>query len=287
MPFCPDCGTKVSEETQFCPECGKRLIKPQSEQSTTSEAQEETEAAEPEALGAEMKRDIRGWGFGLIVIGVIHIVFLESLDPIWGGILIAIGVSCLLIIRRGMYIVIGIGIMLAGIMNILFTQFGGWTIFGVFQIGFGIYQIHKFRKYGGIQPIRTQDYDKAIELNPDNADAYYKRGDAYDEMGEYGKAIADYNKAIELDPNHTLAYYNRGCAYGEIGAYDKAIADYNKAIELNPNDALAYYNRGLAYREKGEVPKVVSDLEKCISLSTDPELTKDAQQALYEIKNSP
>jgi len=131
------------------------------------------------------------------------------------------------------------------------------------------------------------DYNKAIELAPDSADVYYNRGDAYDEMGEYGKAIADYNKAIELDPNHTLAYYNRGCAYGEIGAYDKAIADYNKAIELNPNDALAYYNRGFAYREKGEVPKLVSDLEKCISLSTDPELTKDAQQALYEIKNSP
>ena len=25
MPFCPDCGTKVSEETRFCPECGRRL----------------------------------------------------------------------------------------------------------------------------------------------------------------------------------------------------------------------------------------------------------------------
>jgi len=25
MPFCPDCGTKVSEDTQFCPECGRPL----------------------------------------------------------------------------------------------------------------------------------------------------------------------------------------------------------------------------------------------------------------------
>ena len=130
------------------------------------------------------------------------------------------------------------------------------------------------------------DYNKAIESAPDSADVYYNRGDAYDEIGEYGKAIVDYSKAIELDPNHTLAYYNRGCAYGEIGAYDKAIADFNKAIELNPNDALVYYNRGLAYHEKGEVPKAVSDLEKCIELSTDPELTKGAQQALSEIKNS-
>jgi len=131
------------------------------------------------------------------------------------------------------------------------------------------------------------DYNKAIELASDSADAYYNRGDAYDRMGEYGKAIADYNKAIELDPNHASAYYNRGCAYGEIGAYDKAVADYNKAIELNPNDSLAYYNRGLACSKRGEVPKAVSDLEKCIELSTDPELTKDAQQELRKIKKSP
>jgi len=167
----------------------------------------------------------------------------------------------------------------------------------------------------------TTDYDGAIELGPDNADAYYKRGDAYDEMGEYVKAITDYDKAIELDPNHALAYYNRGCAYGEIGEYGKAIIDYDKVIELRPNHVLAYYNRacayneigeydkaitdysktieldpddadayhsrGLAYRKKGEVPKAVSDLEKCIRLSSDPELTKNAQQALLEIKNSP
>jgi len=107
------------------------------------------------------------------------------------------------------------------------------------------------------------------------------------EEEESGKAIADYNKAIELAPNHPSAYYNRGCAYAEIGAYDEAIADYNKAIELNPNDSLAYYNRGLACSKRGDVPKAVSDLEKCIELSTDPELTKDAQQALREAKKSP
>ena len=130
-------------------------------------------------------------------------------------------------------------------------------------------------------------YDKAIQLNPSNADAYYNRGDAYDEMGEYGKAIADYSKAIELAPNHAPAYYNRGCAYGEIGAYDKAIADYTKAIGLNPNDSLTYYNRGLAYSKRGELPRALSDLEKCIELSTDPELTKDAREALNEMRDSP
>lgn len=133
----------------------------------------------------------------------------------------------------------------------------------------------------------AREFDKAIELNPDNADAYFNRGDAYGEIGEYEKAIADYSKAIELKPSDASAYFNRGDAYGEIGEYGKAIVDYSKAIELNPGDADTYYNRGLAYQEKGEVPKAVSDIEKCIGLSTDRELTKAAQQTLRKIKISP
>ena len=120
----------------------------------------------------------------------------------------------------------------------------------------------------------------------ESADAHYKRGDAYDETGEYDKAITSYSKAIELDPNHALSYYNRGCAYGETGEYEKAIADFSKAVELDPNNASAYYNRGLAYYEKGGIPKAVSDLEKCIELSTDPRLIKDAKQALFEMGHS-
>jgi tetratricopeptide (TPR) repeat protein len=100
-------------------------------------------------------------------------------------------------------------------------------------------------------------------------------------------SIADYNKPIELARDNADAYYKRGNDYYEMGEYSKAIADYDKAIELRPNHLSAYYNRGLAYRKKGEVPKAVSDLEKFIGLSTDPELTKAAEQALSEMKYSP
>ena len=171
MPFCPSCGKEVSEGMKFCPKCGKRLIKTQNEQpatsvlhrevstkhedlvpqtsavNTSSEAQEETKAAQLETLGAEMKRDLRGWGFGLVGIGIISIVFSTFLDPVWGGILIAVGVLCFRIKRRGMYIVVGIVLMLAGIMNIFGVESGRWTIFGVFQIGLEIYEIRKFWKY--------------------------------------------------------------------------------------------------------------------------------------------
>jgi hypothetical protein len=134
---------------------------------------------------------------------------------------------------------------------------------------------------------QAREFNAAIELNPDNADAYFNRGDAYDEIGEYEKAIADYSKAIELKPGDALAYFNRGNAYGEIREYGKAIADYSRVVELNPGDADTYYNRGLAYQEKGELAKAAGDLEKCIELSADSELAKAAQQALRKIENPP
>jgi hypothetical protein len=114
----------------------------------------------------------------------------------------------------------------------------------------------------------------------------YKRHDDYDEMGGYDKVITSYSEDIETNPNKAYAYYTRGDFFYKTDEYDLAIPDYSKAIQFNPNYGRAYYGRGLAYREKGEVTRAVNDLEKCIGLSTDTELTKAAQQALSEIKNS-
>ena len=43
------------------------------------------------------------------------------------------------------------------------------------------------------------------------------------------------------------AYYNRGNAYSDKGDYDRAIADYTRAIEIEPDDSCVYYTRGDAY----------------------------------------
>jgi tetratricopeptide (TPR) repeat protein len=39
-------------------------------------------------------------------------------------------------------------------------------------------------------------------------------------------AIADYNQAIQLNPKYAKAFNNRGFAYNNKGEYDRAIADY-------------------------------------------------------------
>ena len=54
-------------------------------------------------------------------------------------------------------------------------------------------------------------------------------------MDEVDQALADFNRAIELDPNNAVFYLNRGAVYQRKKDADRALADYNHAIELNPS----------------------------------------------------
>ena len=75
-------------------------------------------------------------------------------------------------------------------------------------------------------------YNKAIDLNPQNAGAYYNRGNAYFDLQEYQKALNDYDKAITLNPQYAKAYGNRGSAYSDLKKYPEAINDYSDAKTL-------------------------------------------------------
>ena len=96
-------------------------------------------------------------------------------------------------------------------------------------------------------------------ISAETAEEWNEKGIDFARSGEYEKAIEDYNKAIELDPNLAGVYYNRGNAYFYLKQYEKAIEDFDKAIELNPNNAYAYNNRGLA-REKLKEQKPIQTL---------------------------
>ena len=60
--------------------------------------------------------------------------------------------------------------------------------------------------------------------------------------GQYDRAIADYDKAIKLNPRDANAYNNRGFAYGKKGQRDKAISDYRKALQIDPSHQFAKRN---------------------------------------------
>ena len=80
------------------------------------------------------------------------------------------------------------------------------------------------------------------------------------------KAIEYLNNAIKLQPDYAQAYYNRGNAYYGLGLYQRAIKDYNETIRLKPKDVDAYYNRGNAYFNRGNNKLGCRDAQKACAL---------------------
>ena len=65
---------------------------------------------------------------------------------------------------------------------------------------------------------------RAIELKNDYTIGYTNRW-MYAAKSEHERAILDYNKAIQLSPNYAAAYYNRGLSYSTIFGYNLANED--------------------------------------------------------------
>ena len=76
--------------------------------------------------------------------------------------------------------------------------------------------------------------DRAIELEPNNADFLAWRGYAYYEVRQYKKALADLDAALRIEPSDGLTLADRGWTNFELGNIDQAYSDFTQAIKLLP-----------------------------------------------------
>src|SRR3974390_298387 len=79
-----------------------------------------------------------------------------------------------------------------------------------------------------------EDFNRAIQLFPENAAVYNNRGNLLLALGAAREAIKDFDRALVLAPGYAAAYSNRAGAYLRLGQIDRAIAGYSKAVALTP-----------------------------------------------------
>ena len=84
---------------------------------------------------------------------------------------------------------------------------------------------------------------KATMVAP-SAVEHLNRAETYTDRDKYEKGIEELNKAIQLDPDYAKAYYDRGLAYISLSQNQRAIRDFDKAIQLSPINGSDYTARG-------------------------------------------
>ena len=112
-----------------------------------------------------------------------------------------------------------------------------------------------------------QQYDTLIQLRPDCAEGYYKRGNVYNRMGRWPEALAEYDRAVALNPDYAYAFCNRGTVLERLKRWGEALSSYDRALALNPNDAFAHYNRASVLRELQRPEEALASYDQAIALN--------------------
>jgi tetratricopeptide (TPR) repeat protein len=125
------------------------------------------------------------------------------------------------------------------------------------------------------------DLSYVIDSRPNDFEAYFQRGIVKNTTGDYKGSIEDYDKAIEIKPDYAEVYCNRGISKYGMKDLKGAMKDYNKAIELNPKFVEAYSNRGLLKSNTKDFKGALEDYNKCIELNPSFALAFNNRGVLY------
>ena len=128
------------------------------------------------------------------------------------------------------------------------------------------------------------DLDRAIQLNPQFAEAYLLRGVVQNDNNNPREASGDFDRVLQLNPNLTsAALANRGIAKYKLGDRSNALADFNRAISLDRDVPKAYYYRGLLKVDSGDKQGAIVDLQAAAKLYLERKDTQKYQLTLKKI----
>lgn len=104
----------------------------------------------------------------------------------------------------------------------------------------------------------------------ERASILVNRGILYNHLGNYAAGIRDFENALELVPNFAEAYINRGNSLFYLGKVDAAIDDYSRAIQYESGKLhTAYFNRGLVNEKRKQHQRAYADFVRANELKPD------------------
>jgi tetratricopeptide (TPR) repeat protein/Zn-dependent protease len=131
-----------------------------------------------------------------------------------------------------------------------------------------------------------QDYDQAVRLDLKNTHAYLERAQFRLQLRDTQGAIADYTQILRLDPHSSDVYFRRAGAYLALKNQQKALQDYDHVLRLDPQNIRAYLSRGYAYQAMKNYRSAIADFNQILRLDPQNLSAYFARaDALYELKD--
>ena len=112
-----------------------------------------------------------------------------------------------------------------------------------------------------------RQFEKVLELEPNNLEAMLQLGLAEFRLGEADKAAKRFENIIQNYRRHSGAYYYLGVYHLRHGNLEKAVTNFKESLRLKPDDPETLWNLWTAYSKLGGYPPELSEAFK-INLSS-------------------
>jgi len=109
-------------------------------------------------------------------------------------------------------------------------------------------------------------YERAVSLNPADAESYNNLGEALGELKQYPRALEAFTKAITLDQKLLKAKYNQAVSYDRMGNFRYSEFVFRNLIKSNPGYSLAYDGLAVTLSKAGRAKEAIAFHEKAIAL---------------------
>jgi tetratricopeptide (TPR) repeat protein len=130
-------------------------------------------------------------------------------------------------------------------------------------------------------PVAEQYYKNALNVDPDSKEALYGLGLHYQDFDRLNEAILTYTELVEKYPEYASAYYNMGFINFEfLNDHKQALQYFNDAVGADPEYVSAIYMRGLCYEALGDVAKAKAEYQFALEKDHGYQLAVDGLKRL-------
>ena len=136
------------------------------------------------------------------------------------------------------------------------------------------------------QPVEAEAaFKKAIELKPDNADAYTALANLYNSQKKFDLAAEASANASKYagggaGGGSAEASYNQGVILFNAGKFAEAKTQFEAATKADPNHAMAQYQLGMTSLNLGQIPDAVAALEAYLKVDPNGPKAGEVKAAL-------
>ncbi|HTY01709.1 MAG TPA: serine/threonine-protein kinase [Bacteroidota bacterium] len=116
--------------------------------------------------------------------------------------------------------------------------------------------------------LKTQSgkYEPPAIVKHPEAWEIYNRAYSLANLGDYESAVAQYDRSLEQDPSNADAWNNKGVCLRKIGRIPDSVECFERAIDLVSDHRAAHMNLGVTLRIMGKYREAIAWLEKCTKL---------------------